>query len=268
MPTILAPAITITLTGAAAGSLTCSSTTGLYKGLVGWAVKSDGSGNINVIVSQVIDSTHFLCQNYATPNNAGGVDLSLYNGGKFYFNAQYVYVDYTSPTVTVTTTVPSVNSANNTLSSEVVGNKQDDGTGTSLFSQGYKADKHSHSPAKVYPTLAAGNTVTKSATPWTLGVFAVIVPANTITLAFDIHGINYDNIADNGIYEIVLYSGADGAEVEIGRTRFTRTSAGNRDSESLFHSNIVAANSQIKAKLAGSNAIATAIPLSVRYHTY
>ena len=90
---ITVPAITITLTGAASGSLTCASTTGLYVGQEGWAVKSDLTGNIRVVVAQVIDTTHFLCQSYANRNNAGGVDLSLYNGGKVYFDEQVVYKD-------------------------------------------------------------------------------------------------------------------------------------------------------------------------------
>ena len=90
---ITVPAITITLTGAASGSLTCASTTGLYVGQEGWAVKSDLTGNIRVVVAQVIDTTHFLCQSYANRNNAGGVDLSLYNGGKVYFDEQVVPIE-------------------------------------------------------------------------------------------------------------------------------------------------------------------------------
>lgn len=88
MSYIILPAITITLTGAAAGSLTCASTVGLAKGQKGWATKSDGTGNLNVIISSVIDSTHFLCQDVANKNNSGGVDLSAYNGGKIYFDEQ------------------------------------------------------------------------------------------------------------------------------------------------------------------------------------
>lgn len=104
MSYINVPAITITLTGAAAGSLTCASTTGLYVGQRGWAVKSDGSGNLDVLVSQVIDATHFLCQSYVNKNNAGGVDLSLYNGGKVYFDKQLVPVTIT-PATTVNVNV-------------------------------------------------------------------------------------------------------------------------------------------------------------------
>ena len=100
------PAITISLTGAAAGSLTCASTAGLYIGQRGWAVKSDGSGNIEVLVSQIIDATHFLCQSLANKNNAGGVDLSAYNGGKVYLDKQLVPVTITPATTVNVNVVP------------------------------------------------------------------------------------------------------------------------------------------------------------------
>jgi len=98
------PAITITLTSAAAGSLTCASTAGLYVGQRGWAVKSDDTGNIEVLVSQILSSTTFLCQSVANKNNAGGVDLSAYNGGKIYFDKQLVPVTIT-PATTVNVNV-------------------------------------------------------------------------------------------------------------------------------------------------------------------
>jgi hypothetical protein len=92
MPSITIPAITISLTGAAAASLTCASTSGLYEGQTGWAVKSDNTGNIRVLVSSVIDATHFLCQSYDNRRNSGGYDLSDFNGGKIYFEKQVVEV--------------------------------------------------------------------------------------------------------------------------------------------------------------------------------
>jgi len=164
--------------------------------------------------------------------------------------------------------VPAQNSAANAFQSEVVGNKTDDENGNSAYSRGFKTDTHAHSAAKVYPTLAAGANVTKSATPWTLGAFAVIVPTNTIADPFDIHGLNFDSVPDNGTYEIVLYAGPDASEVEIGRVRFTRTAATDIELESPFMSPINAANAQIKAKLAGSNASATVVAISLRYHIY
>jgi hypothetical protein len=93
MPALSLPAITIAITAASSSALTCASTTGLFVGQEGWAVKSDGTGNLQVIISQVIDGSNFLCQSYTNKNNAGGVDLSTYNGGKIYFYAQVVSVE-------------------------------------------------------------------------------------------------------------------------------------------------------------------------------
>lgn len=99
MPAISIPAATISITGAAIGALTCASTTGLYAGQKGWAVKSDGTGNLQVVISKILSTTTFLCQDYANArNNAGGVDLTAYNGGSIYFDAQVVPVQLTSST--------------------------------------------------------------------------------------------------------------------------------------------------------------------------
>jgi hypothetical protein len=164
--------------------------------------------------------------------------------------------------------VPGVDSASNVYFSDVVGNKSDDENGTSLYSRGFKTDTHVHSAAKVYPSMTTGATVTKSATAWTLGALSVVIPSNAIADQFDIHGINYDSVPDNGVYEIVLYAGPSGSQVEIGRTRFARTEAADIELESPFMTQIQAANTEIWAALAGSNTSATAAVISLRYHTY
>ena len=163
--------------------------------------------------------------------------------------------------------VPAPNSANNVYQSDVVGNKTDDENGTSIASRVYKTDHHDHSAAMVYPTMTVGVDVTKDVAPWTLGAFAVIAPAGAIGAEFDIHGLNFDSVPNAGTYEIVLYAGPDGGEVEIGRTRFTRQ-ASDVSTEVPFQTPITAAGSQIKAKLAGSNGNATTVPTSIRYHLY
>ena len=164
--------------------------------------------------------------------------------------------------------VPPANSAANVYQSDVVGNKSDDENGTSITSHVYKTDHHDHSVAMVYPSMAAGVNLTKDATPWTLGAFAVIVPAGAITGEFDIHGLNFDDVPNAGTYEIVLYAGPDGGEVEVGRTRFTRQGSNTTTLEVPFQTVINAAGTQIKAKLAGGNSNASNCPVSIRYHLY
>jgi hypothetical protein len=126
---------------------------------------------------------------------------------------------------------------------------------------------HIHMPCKVYPTLADGVTVTADATAWTLGAFVVVVPASTITAGFDIHHISVEALSANDIYELVLYSGADLSETEIGRVRFTKNANQDGTMDVPFQTPINAANSQIKAKLA-TNAGSSTADISIFYHTY
>lgn len=166
------------------------------------------------------------------------------------------------------TVVPSKNSVNNAVMAEVVGQKTDDESGNSLYSLLHTNFEHFHSASKVYPTLANGITVTGAVGAWGLGAFVVIVPANTISSKFDIHHINVSAYNANDTFELVLYSGADGAEVEIGRVRFTRVSNVGSPPHIPFQSNLVSANSQIKAKIASQAGTSNTATVSIMYHIY
>lgn len=63
--------------------------------------------------------------------------------------------------------VPSVNSADNVKSSDVIGNKSDGHDGSSIYSKLEILEDHVHAPSKVYPTLAGGVTLTAGA-EWVL----------------------------------------------------------------------------------------------------
>jgi hypothetical protein len=235
--------------------------------MIGYLVGPLGTpASTKVVIQEIVSPGVIRCR-LATFSGTGiggvGADLSAYSGGTLYLEAQLGQERNLQDIP-----VPAVNSVANVYQSDVIGNKSDDEDGSSLYSRAYKADLHDHSVAHVYPTMANGVSVTKNASPWTLGSFAVIIPAGTITNEFDIHGVGFDSVPDNGTFEVVLYAGADGGEVEIGRTRFTRTSPLTIELESPFQTPLVAANSQIKAKLAGSNSSASTVVMSVRYHTY
>lgn len=132
---------------------------------------------------------------------------------------------------------------------------------------------HIHGVAKVYPTLAAGVTITCPASAWTLGNYTSVVPANAITSIFDIHGVKFENYNTVATYEIVFYedSGAGADYVEIGRLRHTVSSA-DADKKYISYlplmSPLVAANKRISAKVANSTAGAATITISLMYHTY
>ena len=163
--------------------------------------------------------------------------------------------------------VPPVDSDANGFMRDAVGNKNDGHTGTSLMSLADTLCEHAHMQARVIPTGDDGITVTSAGGAWTLGAFAVVAPTNAITSDFDLHFVVVEDMSANVTYELVLYSGADASEVEIGRVRFTRAQAPISSIVLPIQTPITAANSQIKAKImdggGGNNAV-----ISLFYHIY
>lgn len=133
------------------------------------------------------------------------------------------------------------------------------------FDQVHILEEHAHGQSKVYPTLSPGVDVL-SGIAWTLGNFVEIIPADTITKAFDIHWLVIETTTDDETYEMVFYAG----EVEIARVRFaTEAAGGNRLQTSPIPTlmKIQPPNTQIQAKMASSGAAETAT-ISLIYHEY
>lgn len=112
---------------------------------------------------------------------------------------------------------------------------------------------------KVYPTLAAGVTVTGGAAAWELGVFATVVPALTITTSFIMDSVTVEVPTAGAIGELVLYRGAD--DVEFARVRTTDN--GLRFGFTAFE---VLANEKIRAKFASLAGGAQTAVVSIGYH--
>jgi hypothetical protein len=130
----------------------------------------------------------------------------------------------------------------------------------------HTTEEHLHNEGKVYPTLATGVIVTSSATAWTLGNYAEVIPGGTVTEDFDIHWIVVEGASADATYEIVLYK----STTEIARTRITIPDFANivmLQSVPIL-SPVVDGNYQIQAKVATENAAADTITISVGYHTY
>lgn len=125
-------------------------------------------------------------------------------------------------------------------------------------------EDHAHKESNVYPTLADGVLVTGAAGAWTLGAFVEVVPVNTITEDFDIHFISVENLSANDIFEIHLFA----EEVFLGSTRVVKTAAQDSTTQVPVQTPIVAANSQIQAKLASSGGGSDTATMSVFYHLY
>lgn len=115
---------------------------------------------------------------------------------------------------------------------------------------------------KVFPTLASGVVVTCDAAGNTLGAFAEIVPAATITTTFVVRGANVQlsGLGAGEYAEVVLYQGA--ADTEFARF-FCQA---NNPGFFPITGNIIAANSKIRAKASCSAAFARAITISLSYH--
>jgi len=127
---------------------------------------------------------------------------------------------------------------------------------------------HIHSAQKVYPTLAAGVTLTGHNTAWTLGSKTEIVPVNTITSIFDIHFLNIGLVSATDSYEIVLYKGLVGEEIEIGRARVIRAAAQSGTAPVPMMTAMIPANERISASVASAGGGEDTLVLSIYYHTY
>lgn len=109
-------------------------------------------------------------------------------------------------------------------------------------------DDHLHAVQKVYPVLSGLVSVVGGTGAWAEGAKAQVVPASTITKAFDITGVNVGSGSANTNYELVLYVGAAGAEIEVACIPFTITAATNTGTFPCS-TPILAANERISAAL-------------------
>jgi hypothetical protein len=162
--------------------------------------------------------------------------------------------------------VPTVNGVGNDTINQLIGNRNDDETtGKSLYALVSDMIGDWHGEGYIYPDLAAPVTVTSHADAYTLGGFAEIVPANAIDGVFHIHHLHLSSPDANGQYVLVFYNGT----TELARISVSRTDKKD-DVEGLdVRMPHCAANSQIQAKLASSNA-ASEDDLDVRlwYHRH
>lgn len=128
--------------------------------------------------------------------------------------------------------------------------------------------QHVHQQARVYPSLADGKVVTGGAGAWALGSFVEIIPANTITGPFDIHYINFEDASATDTYQLILYSGLGGAEIEIGAVKTKRETATSGTTNVPIQIPAQLANARISAKVASKSGGSDTVTISVYYHLY
>ncbi len=159
--------------------------------------------------------------------------------------------------------VPAADSADNLGIADVVGNKDDTHAGTSLMSHAESIDEHVHTQSLTHPTLADGELVESDGVAWTLGAFKEIAAVNAIATDFGIHWVSVEALTANDVYELWLYA----VEVFIGRVRFTKNANLDATMNVPFQCAIIAANTQIQAKLASGTGGSDA-RISLFYHVY
>lgn len=128
-----------------------------------------------------------------------------------------------------------------------------------------------HLETLVYPTLAAGASVSTpvaGTANWTLGAYATIVPINTVASEYHIKGITIETCDQSAVFQLELYKGA-GDDI-IAALRFAVVGGFWGNSVYNVSSEPVAANAQIRARLASSDGFANqaTVTLSVRYHEH
>lgn len=120
---------------------------------------------------------------------------------------------------------------------------------------------------KVYPSLQNGSRVIAAVGTWVLGDYVEIIPLNAITEIYNIYAIVIENSNTEDIYELVLYKGTTGNEVEIGRVRFMKSDKKGQGSSTIeFRCKCLGANERVSAKIASSLGSNGYVDISVLYN--
>ena len=166
-----------------------------------------------------------------------------------------------------TTVAPANGTANRTVS-DVIGNRTDSHTASTLYGRMKTQNEHVHHAAMVYPTLPTADVVLTSGGAGALGAIVEVIPAATVTSDFDVHWINISTANFNDIYELVLYKGAALSEVEIARARFARSAVQDLANGVPVTMDIQAANERISAAVGCVVNAGKTCALSLAYHLY
>lgn len=119
---------------------------------------------------------------------------------------------------------------------------------------------------KLYPELSNPIQVIKDSGAWAAhGTPTEIIPKNTIASSFEIDYINISIISAVGSYELILYTGLAGFEVEIAKIPIERTATYSQEGCIPVNSITIDANTRISASLSGSPASLENMYIKIRY---
>jgi len=125
---------------------------------------------------------------------------------------------------------------------------------------------HIHEIGRVYPTMAAGVPVASANANWAIGGLATIVGAGVIAGNYRLHAVSLEAADHDGVYELIIYQGAD--DVEVCHIRFAVVGGFFGNSYYVLTGPLVPGGARLRAAVAcstGLAAIAT-VTISVAYH--
>lgn len=128
--------------------------------------------------------------------------------------------------------------------------------------------QHIHQRARVYPDLDDNVVATSGAGAWALGSIVEIVPADTIASEYDVHFVNVSDMSSNDQFQLNLYSGGAGSEVEIGAIRFVRDTVFAQTGYIPIQIVPLPANTRLSAAIACAGGGSKTVDISVYYHQY
>jgi hypothetical protein len=143
----------------------------------------------------------------------------------------------------------------------------------------YVTEEHLHAGSLVLNTQAAPITISKTNSAWSdfsnmiteicsAGAMSTLIGANNGN-SFDVHWAILSSISAAGEYELALYKGASGSEIEIARVAFNRGAAAPTQS---INKPIITERmdkvTRISAALTGSTAVANTVDIKLEGHAY
>ena len=137
-----------------------------------------------------------------------------------------------------------------------------------LLAYGNMGYQHVHNPCRVYPTRVDPVLITAANGAWAaFPAPTEIIPANTITTAYDIHWAIVSNLSETDYYEMKIYGGAGGSEAEIAHIAFSKTAVFIQEGNLPVQVPRIAANTRISAAISCGTALATC-RVKFYYHEY
>jgi hypothetical protein len=135
-----------------------------------------------------------------------------------------------------------------------VTNKGPSATETAILVDTTAIYNHWFLESLVYPTLANGVDAVSANADWTFGAYVTVVPINTITNRYHIHHVIVEALDRDAVFELALYQGA--ADDIVASIRLAQNGGFFGNTVYAIRSEEIAANAQIRARLASSNGAA------------